>query len=175
GPHSGPTEKVIQKGTLVNMDFGIKYKGYCSDLQRTWYVLNDGEDKAPEPAQKGFDIIYNAIQKVADSIKPGVKGVDMDSIARNYITENGYPEYPHGLGHQVGRIVHDGGAGLFPEWDRYGNLPFMELEEGQVFTIEPRLPVEGFGVSTLEEEVYITKDGCEFISKPQSELILIKT
>ncbi len=175
GPHSGPTEKVIQKGTLVNMDFGIKYKGYCSDLQRTWYVLNDGEDKAPEPAQKGFDIIFNAIQKVADSIKPGVKGVDMDSIARNYITENGYPEYPHGLGHQVGRIVHDGGAGLFPEWDRYGNLPFMELEEGQVFTIEPRLPVEGFGVSTLEEEVYITKDGCEFISKPQSELILIKT
>jgi len=173
GPHSGPTEKVIQKGTLVNMDFGIKYKGYCSDLQRTWYVLNDGEDKAPEPAQKGFDIIYNAIQKVADSIKPGVKGVDMDSIARNYITENGYPEYPHGLGHQVGRIVHDGGAGLFPEWDRYGNLPFMKLEEGQVFTIEPRLPVEGFGVSTLEEEVYITKDGCEFISKAQSELILI--
>ena len=175
GPHSGPTEKVIQKGTLVNMDFGIKYKGYCSDLQRTWYVLNDGEDKAPEPAQKGFDIIYNAIQKVADSIKPGVKGVDMDSIARNYITENGYPEYPHGLGHQVGRIVHDGGAGLFPEWERYGNLPFMELEEGQVFTIEPRLPVKGFGVSTLEEEVYITKDGCEFISEPQSELILIKT
>ena len=175
GPHSGPTEKVIQKGTLVNMDFGIKYKGYCSDLQRTWYVLNDGEDKAPEPVQEGFEIIHDAIQKVADSIKHGVKGVDMDSIARNYITENGYPEYPHGLGHQVGRIVHDGGAGLFPEWDRYGNLPFMKLEEGQVFTIEPRLPVEGFGVSTLEEEVYITKDGCEFISKAQSELILIKT
>ena len=175
GPHSGPTEKVIQKGTLVNMDFGIKYKGYCSDLQRTWYVLNDGEDKAPEPVQEGFEIIHDAIQKVADAIKPGVKGVDMDSIARNYITENGYPEYPHGLGHQVGRVVHDGGAGLFPEWERYGNLPFMELEEGQVFTIEPRLPVEGFGVSTLEEEVYITKDGCEFISEPQSELILIKT
>jgi len=175
GPHSGPTEKVIQKGTLVNMDFGIKYKGYCSDLQRTWYVLNDGEDKAPEPVQEGFEIIHDAIQKVADAIKPGVKGVDMDSIARNYITANGYPEYPHGLGHQVGRVVHDGGAGLFPDWDRYGNLPFIELEESQVFTIEPRLPVEGFGVSTLEEEVYITKDGCEFISEPQSELILIKT
>jgi Xaa-Pro aminopeptidase len=50
----------------------------------------------------------------------------------------------------------------------------MGLEEGQVFTIEPRLPVEGFGVSTLEEEVFITKDGCEFISEPQKELILIK-
>ena len=155
------------------MDFGILYKGYCSDLQRTWYVLNDGEDKAPEPVQKGFEVIRDSIKKVADALKPGVKGVDMDSIARNYITENGYPEYAHGLGHQVGKTVHDGVAGLFPSWERYGNAPFMELEENQVFTIEPRLPVEGYGVSTLEEEVYITKSGCEFISKPQTELILI--
>jgi len=175
GPHMGPSDKKIKKGTLVNMDFGILFKGYCADLQRTWYILNDGEEKAPEPVQKGFEVIRDAIQKVADELKPGVKGVDMDSIARSYIIENGYPEYPHGLGHQVGKTVHDGVAGLFPSWERYGNAPFMDLEEGQVFTIEPRLPVEGFGVSTLEEEVYLTKDGCEFISKPQKELILIKS
>ncbi len=175
GPHMGPSDKKIRKGTLVNMDFGILFKGYCADLQRTWYILNDGEEKAPEPVQKGFEVIRDAIQKVADELKPGVKGVDMDSIARSYIIENGYPEYPHGLGHQVGKTVHDGVAGLFPSWERYGNAPFMDLEEGQVFTIEPRLPVEGFGVSTLEEEVYLTKDGCEFISKPQKELILIKS
>ncbi|MCH7772371.1 MAG: aminopeptidase P family protein [Bacteroidetes bacterium] len=175
GPHMGPSDKKIEKGTLVNMDFGILFKGYCSDLQRTWYILNDGEEKAPEPVQKGFEVIRDAIQKVANKLKPGVKGVDMDSIARSYIIENGYPEYPHGLGHQVGKTVHDGVAGLFPSWERYGNSPFMDLEEGQVFTIEPRLPVEGFGVSTLEEEIYLTKDGCEFISKPQKELILIKS
>jgi len=175
GPHMGPSDKKIKKGTLVNMDFGILFKGYCADLQRTWYILNDGEEKAPEPVQKGFEVIRDAIQKVADELKPGVKGVDMDSIARSYIIENGYPEYPHGLGHQVGKTVHDGVAGLFPSWERYGNAPFMDLEEGQVFTIEPRLPVEDFGVSTLEEEVYLTKDGCEFISKPQKELILIKS
>lgn len=174
GPHEGPSDKVIQKGTMVNMDFGIKLNGYCSDLQRTWYVLNDGEEKAPEPVKKGFEIIRDSIQKVADTLKPGVKGVDMDSIARDYITENGYTEYPHGLGHQVGKTVHDGHAGMYPAWERYGNAPFIELEEGQVFTIEPRLPVKGYGVSTLEEEVYLTKDGCEFISKPQKELILIK-
>ena len=175
GPHMGPSDKKIEKGTLVNMDFGILFKGYCSDLQRTWYILNDGEEKAPEPVQKGFEVIRDAIQKVANKLKPGVKGVDMDSIARSYIIENGYPEYPHGLGHQVGKTVHDGVAGLFPSWERYGNSPFMDLEEAQVFTIEPRLPVEGFGVSTLEEEIYLTKDGCEFISKPQKELILIKS
>ncbi len=174
GPHEGPSDKVITKGTVVNMDFGIKYKGYCSDLQRTWYILNDGETKAPDAVQKGFNVIRDSIQKVADAVKPGVKGVDMDTIARSYITQNGYPEYPHGLGHQVGKTVHDGVAGMFPAWERYGNAPFMALEEGQVFTIEPRLPIEGYGVATIEEEVYITKNGCEFISPPQKELILVK-
>ena len=175
GPHSGPTDRKVEKGHLINMDFGINFKGYCSDLQRTWYVLKDGETKAPEAVQKGFNIIRDAIQKVADALKPGVQGVEMDDIARDYIVENGYPEYPHGLGHQVGKEVHDGGAGLFPRWEKYGNTPFMKLEERQVFTIEPRLPVEGYGVSTLEDEVYLTKDGCKFISKPQKELILIKS
>jgi len=152
GPHEGPSDKVIKKGTVVNMDFGIKYKGYCSDLQRTWYILNDGETKAPAPVQKGFEVIRDSIQKVADAVKPGVRGVDMDTIARSYITQNGYPEYPHGLGHQVGKTVH----------------------ERQIFTIEPRLPIEGYGVATIEEEVIITKNGCEFISPPQKELILVK-
>jgi len=97
----------------------------------------------------------------------------MDDIARNYILSQGHEEYPHGLGHQVGRQVHDGGGGLFPRWERYGNTPFMQLEESQVFTIEPRLTVKGFGTSTLEEEVVLTKDGCKFLSKPQKKLMLI--
>lgn len=172
--HSGPTDRKVQKGHLVNIDFGIKYKGYCSDLQRTWYVLKDGEDKAPEEVQKGFIVIRDAIQKVADNLKPGVVGCEMDDIARNYVIDNGYDEFPHGLGHQVGRNVHDGGAGLLPRWERYGNTPYMKVEEGQIFTIEPRLKVEGYGTSTLEEEVMITKDGSEFISEPQKELMLIK-
>lgn len=174
GAHSGPTDNKVEKGHIVNIDFGIEYEGYCSDLQRMWYVLKDDETKPPAEVQKGFEIIRDAIQKVAGKLKPGVAGCDMDDIARNYITEKGYEEYPHGLGHQVGRNVHDGGAGLFPRWERYGNSPYMKLEESQIFTIEPRLPVKDYGVSTLEEEVVITKNGCEFISPPQKELILIK-
>ena len=173
-PHAGSTDRKVEKGHMVNMDFGIMYKDYCSDLQRTWYVLKNDEDKAPADVKRGFEIIRDAIQKVADALKPGVKGYEMDDIARNYITENGYEEYAHGLGHQVGRKVHDGGCGLLPKWERYGQTPLMAVEENQVFTIEPRLPVKGYGVSTLEEEVFITKTGCEFISKPQKELILIK-
>lgn len=173
GAHSGPTNRKVKRGHLVAIDFGINYKGYCSDLQRTWYILKKGEKKAPPEVEKGFNVIRDSIQMVADAMKPGVKGVDMDDIARNYITSQGYEEYPHGLGHQVGKQVHDGGAGLYPRWERYGNTPFMQLEESQVFTIEPRLTVTDCGTSTIEEEVVVTKDGCKFLSKPQKKLILI--
>ena len=172
--HAGPSDRKVEKGHIVNVDFGIKLQGYCSDLQRTWYVLKDGETKAPAEVEKGFNVIRDSIQKVADSIKPGVKGCEMDDIARNYIIDNGYEEFPHGLGHQVGKEAHDGGGGLLPRWEKYGNSPFMEIEESQVYTIEPRLYVEGYGTATIEEEVFVTNNGCRFISKPQKELILIK-
>ena len=171
--HAGPTKRMVERGHLVNVDFGIKFKGYCSDLQRTWYVLKEGENKAPAEVEHGFNVIKDSIQKVADNLKPGVIGCDMDDIARNYIVEHGYEEFPHGLGHQVGREAHDGGGGLLPRWERYGNTPFMKIEESQIYTIEPRLTVKGFGTSTIEEEVFVTKDGCRFISKPQKEIILI--
>lgn len=174
GAHSGPTDKKIEKGHVINMDFGINYKGYCSDLQRTWYVLKDGEEKAPEEVQRGFQVIVESIQKSADAIKPGVEGCTIDDIARNYIVENGYSEYPHALGHQVGRAAHDGGGLLAPRWERYGKLPYIPLEVGNVFTIEPRLTIPGYGIATIEEKVVVTKDGCEFISPPQKEIILIK-
>jgi Xaa-Pro aminopeptidase len=174
GAHAEPTKRTIQKGHVLNIDFGVKINGYCSDLQRTWYFLKDGEDKAPAEVQRGFNVIRDSIQMVADKIKPGVMGWEMDEIARNYIVANGYEEYPHGLGHQVGRIAHDGGCGLFPRWDRYGTVPYMKIEESQVYTIEPRLPVKDYGVATIEEEVVVTKDGCRFISEPQKELYLIK-
>jgi len=175
GAHSGPTNRKVKPGHLVNIDFGITYKGYCSDLQRTWYILKKVEKQAPPEVEKGFNVIRDSIQMVADKLKLGVKGCDMDDIARNYILAQGYEEYPHGLGHQVGRQVHDGGAGLFPRWERYGNTPFIQLEESQVFTIEPRLTVKDYGTSTLEEEVVLTNDGCKFLSKPQKKLMLIKS
>jgi len=171
--HAGPTNRKVAKGHFVNVDFGIKYKGYCSDLQRTWYVLKDGEKIAPKEVQKGFIVIRDAIQKVADNLKPGVNGCEMDDIARNYIVSQGYEEFPHGLGHQVGREAHDGGGGLLPRWEKYGKTPFIPVEENQIYTIEPRLYVKDYGTATIEEEVFVTKTGCEFISKPQKELILI--
>ncbi len=174
GAHSGPTDKVIKKGEVVNMDFGIKLNGYVSDLQRTWYILKENEDDAPEPVKKAFKVLMESVEKAASALKAGVKGIEIDTIAREHIVKNGYPEYPHALGHQVGRNAHDGAALLAPKWERYGNLPFLKIEENMLFTIEPRIPVEGYGVVTVEDIVRVKKDGVEFLSTPQKEIILIK-
>jgi Xaa-Pro aminopeptidase len=174
GAHAGPTDRVIEPGHVINMDFGIKYNGYCSDLQRTWYVLRPGETKAPDEVQKGFDVIKESITRSANAMKPGKKGWEIDEVARNYIQINGYDEFPHGLGHQVGRVCHDGGCLMGPKWERYNNLPYLEIEEGNVFTIEPRLTIENYGIATIEEMVVVTKDGIEWLTERQNDIYLIK-
>lgn len=174
GAHSGPTDRKIERGHVINMDFGINYEGYCSDLQRTWYVMRENETQVPQEVMHGFNVIKDSIQMAADAIKPGKLGWEIDKIARDYIVKNGYAEYPHGLGHQVGRAAHDGGALLGPTWERYGNLPFIPIEAGNIFTIEPRLTIPNYGIATIEEMVYVGDSGCEFISNPQKEIYIIK-
>jgi len=174
GAHSGPTNNQIQRGQVINMDFGIKLNGYCSDLQRTWYVLKENETEPPAEVIRGFNVIVDSIQKSFDTIKPGKKGWEIDEIARSFIVENGYEEYPHGLGHQVGRVAHDGGALLGPRWERYGNIPYLEIEKNNIFTIEPRLPIKNYGIATIEEIIVVHEDGAEFLSKPQKEIYIVK-
>lgn len=173
GAHYRPTKRRIEKGHVLNIDFGVKIDGYCSDLQRTWYIRRKGEKGAPREVQHGFRVIRDSIRLAADALKPGVVSWKIDGVARSHIVENGYPEYPHALGHQVGRAAHDGGVGLLPRWERYGRLPYGKIEEGQVFTIEPRLPIPGYGVATVEEIVWVTADGAKFLSKPQRSLYLV--
>jgi Xaa-Pro aminopeptidase len=95
-------------------------------------------------------------------------------LSRDYITGKGYAEFPHALGHQVGRSTHDGAGLLCPEWERYGNLPYLKIEENQVYTLEPRIIMSEYGVATIEEIIVVRKDGGEFLSDPQQELILVK-
>ncbi|MBN1543824.1 aminopeptidase P family protein [candidate division KSB1 bacterium] len=175
GAHAGPTERTIQAGHIMNIDFGVRKDDYVSDLQRTWYFLRPDETVAPPEVQRGFEVIRDAIRHAADALKPGVEGWMIDAVARDYIVGQGYDEYPHALGHQVGRSAHDGSALLCPRWDRYKNLPYLPVEVGQVYTLEPRLTVKGYGIATIEEIVRVTESGCEFLSKPQQELILIKS
>ena len=173
GAHAMPTGREIEPGHIMNIDFGVRVRGYVSDLQRTWYFLKEGNTEAPDCVRRGFNVIRDAIRRAADVLKPGVEGREVDAAARQYIVDAGYEEYPHALGHQVGRKAHDGSTLLCPEWQRYGDLPFSRVEAGQVFTLEPRLTVPGYGVATIEEIVVVREDGVEFLSDPQENIWLV--
>ncbi|MFQ6038781.1 MAG: M24 family metallopeptidase, partial [Candidatus Aminicenantales bacterium] len=172
--HYKPTDRKVEGGHILNMDFGVKVEDYCADIQRTFYILREGEDQPPPEVRKGFDTIVEAIEKARLSMKSGVQGLAVDTIAREHITSRGYEEFPHALGHQVGRFAHDGTALLGPAWEKYAQKPFLPLENGMVFTIEPRLKVPGHGIVTIEEMVVVREEGAEFLAPPQKELILIK-
>jgi Xaa-Pro aminopeptidase len=171
--HYGPTGRTVAPGHVLNMDFGVRVDGYCSDMQRTFYVLEPGQAEAPADVRKGFDTIRRTVAESFAALKPGVLGRDVDAVARRIVTEAGYEEFPHGLGHQVGRFAHDGTALLGPAWEKYARKPFRPLEAGMVFTIEPRLTVPGRGVVTIEEMAVVTETGAEWLSEPQRELMLV--
>jgi Xaa-Pro aminopeptidase len=171
--HYAPTDKKVKKGDVLNMDFGVKYNGYCSDMQRTFYILDDGEKEMPDDVRNGFRTIVDSVESSKQAMKPGVIAKEIDAVARNIVVENGYAEFPHGLGHQVGRFSHDGTALLGPPWEKYKQKPFQKLEEGMVFTIEPRLLVENRGIVTIEEMVVVTSKGADWLTNPQKEIILI--
>jgi Xaa-Pro aminopeptidase len=173
GAHASPTRRFIEPGHLMNIDFGVRKNGYVSDLQRTWYFLRPGEPAPPDEVQRGFSVLLESIRKAAEVLRPGITGWEVDAAARTHITGAGYAEYPHALGHQVGRKAHDGGGLLAPRWDRYKHLPFAEIEKDQVYTLEPRLTVEARGVATVEEIVVVTDAGCRYLSAPQKELYLV--
>ena len=170
--HNAPTEIRIESGHLVHFDFGVKQDNYCADIQRMLYFLKPGEKEPPAAVQKGFDTVVEAVQAAFECIKPGLTGIEVDAVARSVITNAGYPEYKYATGHQLGRLAHDGGCILGPAWDRYGNTPFLLIESGQIFTIEPGLMVPGYGYVGIEEDILVTENGAVFLSPLQKELIL---
>ena len=171
--HNGPTGIKIERGHIIHFDFGVKYEEYCSDIQRVAYVLREGETEAPIEVQRGFITLRTAIEHSRAAMKTGVTGNSIDVISREVLTDSGYPEYNYALGHQLGRVAHDGGALLGPLWEKYGDSPNQNLEVGQVYTIEPGLAVSGYGYLGLEEDVVLTEKGAEYIGEPQMELVLI--
>lgn len=171
GHISPQSNSYTKKGHTLHNDFGVKYKGYCSDLQRMWFFGR--KEDVPQELRHAFDTIAQAIQLAAQNIKPGLEGWKIDKIVRDYVKNRGYKEFMHSLGHPVGIKAHDGGALMGPLWERYGDLPKTLLEEDQVFTIEPSIKTENYGMVALEEMVIITKTGCKFIVEPATDFIYI--
>ena len=170
--HARPGEARLAPGQLLNIDFGIRKDDFCTDQQRMWYCRTPGETAPPAEVQRGFDTVAGAIQAAATVLRPGLHGWEIDAIARRFVTEAGYPEYGHALGHTVGRTTHDGGPLLGPRWERYGTAPEGLIAPDQVFTLELGVDTAA-GYCGLEEQVLVTAHGCEFLSPPQMALMYI--
>ncbi|MBN1328696.1 MAG: aminopeptidase P family protein [Candidatus Heimdallarchaeota archaeon] len=170
--HSGPQpNSKVQKGHTLHYDFGVKLHGYCSDIQRMYFFGKESE--IPEELLHAFETVHGAIVRAANFIKPGVKGFEVDKIARDYVLERGYEEFGHALGHQVGMQAHDGGTLLGPLWERYGDIPKGLIEENQIFTLELNVKTKHYGYVSLEEDIVITKDGCRFLIPKQEKFITL--
>ncbi len=165
-PSAGIT---VQPGHIVHMDLGVKTRGYCSDLQRCWFV----GAAVPEDVERAFRAVLEAIESAKSVLAPGIEGWKVDAAARAKIQELRYEEYLHATGHQVGRVAHDGGTLLGPKWPRYGTTPLQKVEQDQIYTLELGVNVPGKGYLGIEEMVLITRNGCEYLSAPQTEIWLI--
>lgn len=173
--HMGIIETPIVPGYLINIDYGVSKDGYCSDLQRMYYVLKEGETDAPEHIKKAFYLVRDAVWAAKDFMKAGVTGFQVDQIARHMIVDEGYDSWNAALGHQVGHQCHDGGTLLANRRPRYNRTELIDapLQVGNVFTIEPSIEIAE-GRIGIEEDVVITENGTEWLVEPQKELILIK-
>ncbi|MFQ5706749.1 MAG: M24 family metallopeptidase [bacterium] len=177
--HSAPTNRIIQPGDLIRIDFGARYEGYAADIQRTAYVLKADEDEPPAEIKHLWAVALKANQACVAAMKPGVNGNDIDKVGRKVIVDAGFEGYPHGAGHAIGLKVHDVGAILGPDWkERYGNTVFFPLELNQVYAVEPILyapdPRTGEEINIgIEEDVIMTKEGAVHIGEPQTQLIVI--
>ena len=172
--HAAPGDVVLCAGHTLHIDLGVKQDGYCSDLQRMWYVLDKGETTAPPDVQRAFDVVLGAIKIGESALRRGTPGWQIDEVARKFIVDNGYPEYMHALGHLLGRSVHDGATVLGPRWERYKGICDLKVEAGNVFTLELHVVVSERGMMSLEEDVLVTEHGVEYLSHPQTSLRYIR-
>jgi Xaa-Pro aminopeptidase len=176
GPHSKighgvPSDLRIEPGHILHIDFGVRQDGYCADLQRCWYVPQDNETSPPNGVLRAFDTIVESISSAAGALIPGAAGWQVDDVGRRVLVGAGYPEYGHALGHHVGRCAHDGAGILGPRWERYGKSPWCAVEPGNVFTLEPSIEdAAGRGCLGVEEMVYVTENGCQWLSDRQTSL-----
>jgi len=168
--HAMPGDFTVQRGHLLQVDFGVRREGFVSDLQRTWYLLDRGETEPPAEVLAGWEAARAALEAGRATLCPGARGWEVDRAARERMTQAGYPEYMHAFGHHIGRSAHDGATILGPHWERYGTSVDGVIEAGNVFAIELGVQVPGRGYIGCEEDVLVTSEGAEYLSEPQTEL-----
>ena len=171
--HGLPTDAVLEEGDLLHVDFGVIVNGYCSDIQRLAYFKKQNETAAPFELTMAFNKVKEIIDITTALYKPGATGEKIDATARKILTDAGYPEYQHSLGHQLGRAVHDGGSRVGPERNKTDKTHLIPLEENNTFTVELGIAVDKIGYTGIEEDLVVTENGGKFLSPRQTELTVI--
>jgi Xaa-Pro aminopeptidase len=160
-PHGIASEKTLQAGELVTIDFGAIKDGYHSDETVTVAVGDPGERQ-----QAIHGIVRTAHDMAIAAVRPGIACKELDAVAREYIRESGYGDYfGHGLGHGVGLEIHEKPV-LSPRGDAVA-------VEGMVFTIEPGIYIPGFGGVRIEDTVAVTADGCRVLTPAPKDLFIL--
>lgn len=163
-PHGLPTERTLVYGDFVTIDFGAVYKAYCSDMTRTFQVGCVQNDEM----NRLYDIVLEANKAAIRAIKPGRTCQKIDTIARDIICHYGYGNYfTHNLGHGIGIKCH--------EEPCFSPNDTTMLEEGMCFTVEPGIYIEGVGGVRIEDDIVVTNDGCEVLTKASKERLQVKT
>jgi Xaa-Pro aminopeptidase len=158
-PHHRPTDKLLEQGELVTIDFGAMYKGYHGDVTRTVCL-----GKADERQREIYAIVLQAQEAALKAIKPGMTGKAVDAVAREIIQNNGYGEYfGHGLGHGLSLEIH-AEPRLSPAYEK-------ELYVNQVVTVEPGIYIPGWSGVRIEDDVIITENGIDNLTKAPKKLL----
>jgi Xaa-Pro aminopeptidase len=158
-PHAHPTDRIIERRTLVTVDWGARLDGYCSDCTRT--VSTGG---LPDRLREAYDVCLRAQRRACTELGAGLGGVEADAVARSVIAEAGYGDsFGHGLGHGVGLAVH--------EAPRLSRESTDTLVAGNVVTIEPGIYLPGEGGVRIEDMALVSDDGVELLTSFPKELI----
>lgn len=160
-PHGVASDKIIEHGEIVTLDFGAVYEGYCSDLTRTVAVGDPGEK-----LKEIYSIVLEAQTLGVEKIKPGMSGKEADAITRNYIAKHGYGEYfGHSTGHGIGLDIHEGPT--------LSMRSTQLLEKGMVVTVEPGIYITGIGGVRIEDDILLTNDGNERLTHSRKDFIIL--
>lgn len=160
-PHGVASEKVIEDGDMITLDFGCYYNGYSSDMTRT-IALGSVHPKLEEI----YHIVLEAHERVNRAAKAGITGSELDKVARDYITEKGYgAQFGHSTGHGLGLDVHEQ-----PGVNFRNDKP---LEVNMVVTNEPGIYIDGLGGVRIEDDLVIQADGAYSLNHSPKNLIVL--
>ncbi len=160
-PHGLASDKIIEDGEFLTLDYGCIYNGYCSDITRTIVI-----GKSTEKQRKLYELVYEAQTRAINSVKQDLSCGDLDAVSRSFLQSKGYGTYfTHGLGHGIGIEVHE-----FPRIVEDSN---DVLKAGMTLALEPGVYIEQYGGVRIEDMILVTVDGYERLTKAPEHLIEI--